>query len=506
MQKFMPEKTMTFRHALLVILAGISLQLPQTATAENGTSSPYNIIFIAVDDLASTLGCCGDAMAQTPHIDALAREGVLFQQAYCQLPLCNPSRASLLTGLRPDHIKVYDLDRHFRDEKPNIVTLPQLFKNHGWYSARVGKVYHYNVPAGIGTNGLDDPASWNEVVNPKGRDVAEESLIFNAEPHRKISASLSWLAADGPDTDQTDGMIASEAIHLIKKLRNRPFFLGVGFFRPHTPFVAPKQYFSKHAIDSVSLPFAPTNDRCDIPIPAFAHNNPIPNYGLSVQICLRAKQAYYASVSFVDAQVGRIMQALNTYHLNEKTIVVLWSDHGYHLGEHNGIWQKRTLFEESTRSPLLMRVPDAEGNGTVCNRIVEFVDIYPTVAKLCHLEIPPAQKARGRNLIPLLNNPKLPDTTWKGTAISQVLRPVDKRLAEQVMGRSIRTHQWRYTEWNEGHAGRELYNHQTDPNEFQNLAVKPTTEIQKTMDRLHDGFKNKARGRPPTSPVNPSRL
>ncbi|MEO1992697.1 MAG: sulfatase [Pirellulales bacterium] len=500
------QRTVSFRHVLLVLLLGTSLYLADTVTAENATSSRYNIVFIAVDDLASTLGCCGDAMANTPHIDALARRGVLFRHAYCQLPLCNPSRASLLTGLRPDHIKVYDLDRHFREEKPDVITLPQLFKNHGWYSARVGKIYHYNVPAGIGTNGLDDPESWDEVVNPKGRDVAEESLIFNAEPHRKISASLSWLAADGPDVDQTDGMIASEAIHLIRKLQHRHFFLGVGFFRPHTPYVAPKQYFSKHALDSVSLPFAPSNDREDIPIPAFAHNNPVPHYGLSLQTCLRAKQAYYASVSFVDAQVGRIVQALKTYHLTDKTIVVLWSDHGYHLGEHHGIWQKRTLFEESTRSPLVIYAPDAEGNGTFCNRIVEFVDIYPTLAKLCQLDIPPSQDVAGRSLTPLLSNPNLPVATWNGSALSQVLRPADDRLGEPVMGRSVRTHQWRYTEWNEGQAGRELYNCLEDPNEFHNLAAKPTAGVTRIMEQLHHHFKTKARGRPPTSPVNPSRL
>ena len=206
-------------------------------------SAKMNVLFVAVDDLTCSLGCYGDEYAITPNFDRLAQQGIVFKRAYCQLPLCNPSRASVLAGRRPDEIKVYDLDRHFREEMPEIQTLPELFKNQGWFSARVGKLYHYNVPAGIGTAGLDDPQSWELTVNPKGRDTLEEHLITNAEPHRKISAALSWLAAEGKDEEQTDGMIATEAIKIMHQRRNEPFFLGVGFFRPHTPYVAPKKYF-----------------------------------------------------------------------------------------------------------------------------------------------------------------------------------------------------------------------------------------------------------------------
>ena len=196
-----------------------------------------NILFIAVDDLANSLACYGHPLAKTPHIDALAARGVRFDKAYCQLPLCNPSRASVMTGLRPDIIKVYDLDRHFRDELPKAVTLSQQFKNHGWFTARVGKIYHYNVPKGIGTDGLDDPPSWDLVINPKGRDCTEEELITNAEPHRPISAALSWLAADGTGEEQTDGMITTEAIRLMSEKRETPFFLGVGIHLPHQPLI-----------------------------------------------------------------------------------------------------------------------------------------------------------------------------------------------------------------------------------------------------------------------------
>ncbi|MEM6280405.1 MAG: sulfatase-like hydrolase/transferase, partial [Verrucomicrobiota bacterium] len=237
-----------------------------------------NVLFISVDDLAASLGCYGDLIAKTPHIDRLAATGVRFDRAYNQLPLCNPTRASVMTGLRPDTIKVYDLDRHFRDEVPEAVTVSQQFMKAGYFAGRVGKIYHYNVPASIGTDGFDDPPSWQRTVNPKGRDKDEEDLIFNAEPHRKISAALSWLAAEGADEEQTDGMITTEAIEIMKEKKDEPFFLGVGFFRPHTPFVAPKKYFEMYPLEEMRLPFAPADDRDDIPTAAFAHNCPVPHY------------------------------------------------------------------------------------------------------------------------------------------------------------------------------------------------------------------------------------
>ena len=223
-----------------------------------------------------------------------------------------------MTGLRPDQIKVYDLDRHFRDEVPNVVTLSQAFQEAGYFVARVGKIYHYNVPASIGTDGFDDPPSWQLTVNPKGRDKDEEDKIFNAEPHRQISAALSWLAAEGTDEQQTDGMIASEAIKLMRQPRDKPFFLGVGFFRPHTPYVAPKKYFDMYPVDQMRLPFAPADDRDDIPLAAFAHNCPVPNYNLDESILMQATQAYYACVSFIDTQVGRLLDELDMLGIADK--------------------------------------------------------------------------------------------------------------------------------------------------------------------------------------------
>ncbi|MEZ6039299.1 MAG: sulfatase [Planctomycetaceae bacterium] len=505
---------------------------------DSQTQTRPNVLLIAIDDLAGCLGCYGNSVVRSPHLDRLAEKGVRFSHAYCQLPLCNPSRASVLTGARPDAVRVYDLDRHFRDELANIVTLPQLFRQNGWSVARVGKLYHYNVPAGIGTNGLDDAISWDEVINPKGRDVADEILITNPTPHRPVSAALSWLQADGSDDEQTDGMIASEAIqwmaqHQEKNSRpdvvDRPFFLGVGFFRPHTPYVAPKKYFDLYPLEAIQLPFALPGDRDDIPPAAFAHNCRLPNYGLDAVTCRKALQAYYACVSFVDAQVGRLLDAVEHMGLTDNTIVVVWSDHGYHLGEHEGVWQKRTLFEESARSPLIIFAPDkvltqvppehsgrsesgvtikrtvggrtASGNGQPCDRIVEFIDIMPTVAHLSGLKTPVT--ATGHSLVPLLRDPK---REWDFPAFTQVLRPgvSDKEPNRMVMGRSIRTNRWRYTEWNEGKDGVELYDQWNDPGETRNLAGKSDLKI--LTSGLRKQFEGKASGTVPQSPVNPARL
>lgn len=475
-------------------------RVPGSAAAAEGR---LNVLMIAIDDLGNVLSSAGHPTGKTPQLDRFAASAVRFDRAYNQIPLCNPTRASLMTGLRPDTIGVYDLDRHFREQVPDVITLPQLFRQQGWYTARVGKLYHYDVPAHIGSSGLDDAPSWDHVVNPKGRDVTDEAMITNPTPEKKVSAALSWLEAEGTDEEQTDGMIATEAIHILEQRAAESagdaFFLGVGFFRPHTPFVAPKKYFDLHPLETIQLPSAPADDRDDIPTAAFAHNNPSPNYGLDPLTCRKALQAYHASVSFVDAQIGRVLDTLDRLGLASRTLVIICSDHGYHLGEHLGVWQKRMLFEESARAPLLIRLPGAEGNGRVCRRIVEFVDIYPTAADLCDLEVPPA--LAGRSLRPLINDPQ---QRWEHAAFTQVLRPADARLPQAVMGRSIRSERWRYTEWSEGLQGIELYDHDHDPQEFINLASRP--EFQQVIDSLKKQFSGKAIGVVPRPPFNPARL
>ena len=296
-------------------------------------------------------------------------------------------------------------------------------------------------------------------------------------------------------------MIATEAIRIMKEKKDEPFFLGVGFFRPHTPYVAPKKYFEMYPLEAIRLPYSPAGDRDDIPTAAFAHNCPVPNYGLDELTLRKAIQAYYATVSFVDAQVGRLMAALDRLGLTDDTIVVFWSDHGYHLGEHDGIWQKRTLFEQGARAPLIIRAPGQQGNGQSSPRIVEFVDIYPTLTELAGNRSP--DDLAGRSLVPLLVDPI---AQWDGHAVTQVLRPADHRLAESVMGCSIRTDRWRYTEWGEGKHGVELYDHHSDPMEFDNLALNPDKRVVKVIESLRTLLHAKASGKSPASPVNPARL
>lgn len=470
----------------------------------------HHVLFIAIDDLGNVLGRSRPAGLATPNLDRLHARGVFFERAYCQMPLCNPSRASVLTGLRPDETQVYDLDRHFREAKPEVVTLPQAFREQGAVTARVGKIYHYDVPAGIGTDGLDDPPSWDRVSNPKGRDVAEQALIINPTPEKPVSAALSWLAADGADGEQTDGLIAREAVALLKKLAAgpRPFFLAAGFFRPHTPYVAPKAYFERHPLDSIRLPEIDAASRAALPLPAFPHNCFTPGYGLPDTTLREALQAYYASVAFVDAQIGLLLNALDAEQLWERTVVVLWSDHGYHLGEH-GLWQKRTLFDESARAPLIIAAPPipAAQRGQTCRRVVEFIDIVPTVCDLAGLRAPAGLP--GVSLRPLLENP---DAAWERPAFTQILRlarapdtqtaPLDE--LPQVMGRAVTTERWRYIEWNGGEQGRELYDHAGDPQEQRNLADDPAT--QREIARLRALFPPGVRATPPSSPVNPKRL
>jgi iduronate 2-sulfatase len=437
---------------VVMLLGGAVLSHGQTRKATE--KEKYNVLFIAVDDLNNDLGCYGNAFVKSPHIDRLAQRGVKFDRAYAQFPLCSPSRSSLLTGQRPDVTGIYELQTHFRKNLPDIVTLPQLFKNNNYYTARVGKIFHYGVPGQIGTDGLDDPASWDYKFNPKGRDKAEEAEIKNLTPTRGLGSALAWRATEGTDDEQTDGIGANEAIKILEQKKDEPFFLAVGFYRPHSPYVAPKKYFEMYPADKVPLPKQKAGDLDDIPDAAL-FTRPA-NWGLSEADQKEALRAYYATISFMDAQVGKLLDAVDRLKLADNTIIVLWSDHGYNVGQH-GQWMKQSLFENSARVPLIISVPSGT-RGKASGRTVELLDIYPTLAELSGLD--PGQTLQGRSLVPLL---KKPDSAWNRPAYSQVKRG-------QIMGRSVRTERFRYTEWDEGRAGVELYDHQLDPDEFTNLS------------------------------------
>lgn len=420
----------------------------------------YNVLFIATDDMNNDLGCFGHPLVKTPNLDRLSERGTRFERAYCQFPLCSPSRSSLMTGVRPDRTRVFDLKKHFREVLPNVTTLPQMFRNNGYFAARVGKIYHYGVPGDIGTSGLDDPASWDKFVNPRGRDKDEENKLTNYTPKRGLGSALAFLSADGTDDEQTDGIGANATIKLLEENKDRPFFIACGFYRPHTPYVAPKKYFDRIPIGKIRIPQIAESFRVQVPEPALASTVPWPWFGVTEQQACESKQAHYAAITFVDALVGRLLDTLDRLQLSGKTIIVFWSDNGYHLGEH-GLWMKQSLFEGSARVPVIVAVPNQKTKGKISSRTIELLDLYPTLAELCGLNPPPGLE--GRSLKPLLDNPA---AKWDKPAFTQVWRG-------SFPGYSVRTERWRYNEWDDGKRGAELYDYQTDPREEHNLAQDP---------------------------------
>ncbi|MGB1814834.1 MAG: sulfatase [Rubripirellula sp.] len=437
---------------------------PRTLCWVNAETARPNVLFIAADDMNCDLGVYGDPMVKTPNLDRLARMGVRFDNAYCQQPLCGPSRASLMTGLRPDTLDMHTLKHELRQKNPDVVTLGQLFRNNGYFSARAGKIYHYGNPGQIGTDANDDPATWDQRYNPAGIDKTQEDSIVRYGPQKGgLGISMAWWDPVSKDEEHTDGMVASRIIKLMKEKKNEPFFLAAGFFNPHCPYVAPKKYFGLYPLEKITVPNLEQAraDLADVPPMAVQRDmKRWPYYfdGVTEEQARKCKQAYYACNSFVDAQIGRLLDALEENDLVENTIVVFWSDHGYFLGE-KGLWYKRKAFERSARMPLIISAPGME-RGTQTQKPVELLDLYPTLADLCGLKAP--ETLEGKSLKPLLRDPDF--ANWNKPAVTQVWH------SRNSWGYSLRNERWRYTEWLQGKAGRELYDHASDPNEVHNLA------------------------------------
>jgi iduronate 2-sulfatase len=438
--------------SLSVVLA-VAVLVPVAPAADQR----MNVVFIVADDLNTSLGCYGNRIVKTPNLDRLAARGVRFDKAYVQVPLCNPSRVSFLSGLRPDRTGVQDLKVHTRAHLKDHVFLPQYFRNSGYFTAMVGKIFHTG-------EGFEDPASWDLEIREWGKSPKPEEVIasFDAKglPWR-TDHSWAWHKLNISDAQTPDGGVARKAVEIIEKTRpaDKPFFVGVGFRRPHSPYSVPAPYYDLYPPEKLPLPDEPAAHLKSIPLAALTYDPKKPR--VPPERAREVIAAYYACVTFVDTQVGVILESLDRNKLWDKTVIVFIGDHGYHLGEHGNMWHKQSTFEESARAPMLIVAPGkAKG---VSPRPVEFLDLYPTLAHLAGLRIPDIG-LQGASLVPLLEDPH---RAWDRPAFTQM-----ERVAG-FMGRSVRTERWRYTEWDDGRKGRQLYDHDHDPKEYVNLADDP---------------------------------
>ena len=439
----------------------------------------FNVLFLIIDDLTTTVGCYGDRDAHTPSIDALAARGVRFDRAYTQFALCNPSRCSFLTGCYSERTQVYDLTTSLRVGLPKVVTLPQHFKNAGYTAGRIGKVFHVGDPKTKLDVELGAPLHKDSVILEEAK-LAERSEGDLSDPPHKSGRegnlyNRCYAPSSHPDSDFTDYQIADEAIATLEQFKDKPFFLAVGFIRPHTPYVAPKRFFDQLDPQKIAMPafYQPGGeDRSQIPNAALRPNNNVFRFAApSPKEAREARRAYHASTAWVDSQVGRVLAKLKELKLDENTYVLLTGDHGYQLGEH-GLWAKQTLFEEGTHVPLIVAGPGIKPG--ICAGLVEQVDIYPTLAGLAGLTIPAS--VQGMSLQTLLADPSKPG---KPAVFSTMVSTHTK-----LMGRSVRDDRYRYIEWDDGRGGRQLYDHEHDPHELSNLAEQP--EHAARVAQMHD--------------------
>ena len=474
------DKRLTRRRCLqmgLMTLGGLALRAPGAAPQRP------NILFIAVDDLRPELGCYGRDYIKSPNIDRIARQGMTFNRAYCQQAVCSPSRSSLLTGTRPDTTKVWDLVTHFRDALPDVVTLPQLFKQGGYFVQGMGKIYH---------PGFDDPRSWSVPWQaPKAPTYALlKTPKVKDEDKPKKKEGPPFESADVPDSFFKDGMVADLAVNTLRDLGKKPdpFFFAVGFAKPHLPFVSPKRYWDLYDPAQIKLAPNPFHPK-DAPEYALTNSNELRNYvGMPAEgpipdnLARQLKHGYYAAVSYTDAQIGKVLDELDRLGLRKNTIIVLWGDHGWKLGEH-GEWCKHSNVENDTNAPLIVSVPGMKNAGKHTNALVEFVDVYPTLSELAGMPLP--GHLEGTSFKPLLDDP---NRSWKTAAFSQYPR-------QGWMGYSMRTDRYRFTVW----VGRkdhskvdaiELYDHQTDPQQNTNIAKLPANAelVKRLMEQWRQGW------------------
>lgn len=464
------------------------MTLAARALGAGATTQRRNVLFIAVDDLRPQLGCYGHARIKSPNIDKLASQGLRFDRAYCQQAVCAPTRASLLTGTRPDTTRVYDLQTPLDTVRPDLVSIPHHFRKHGYETISLGKVYHHP---------NEDPQGWSaepwRVKGSQGDDywryldpisligVRQNDTVLRAAYERNLKLGKKvgpplygrGPAFEGPDVADDaypDGLTCNKTIDELRRLRDRPFFLAAGFFKPHLPFNAPKKYWDLYSPDDIELPSRNEWPENMPPVAGSdwgelrAYTGIPPKGPVSGGTMRMLIHGYYACVSYLDAQVGRVLRELDRLGLREKTVVILWGDHGWKLGDY-GAWCKHTNFEIDTHVPLLLSVPGQKNAGRATSALVEFVDIYPTLAQACGLEIP--AQCEGKSMMPLLEDPR---RKWKAAAFSQYPRGA-------VMGYTMRTERWRYTEWisrtTSEVTARELYDHANGDVASANLADLP---------------------------------
>jgi len=457
------------KRAFTLVVLLIALQ----AAINPARAAPPNVLLIISDDLTATaLSCYGNALCRTPNIDRLAAKGTRFTRAFCQGTYCGPSRASLLSGYYPHATGVLG----YTSPRPAIghrATWPQHFKNAGYYTARVSKIYHMGVPGGIeeggdgrdhnGGDGADDPASWTEKFNSPGPEWKApgvgETLEGNPEGKKPVVGRNTFVVveADGDDLVHSDGKTAAKAVELIEKHAGQPFFLAVGFVRPHVPFVAPKKYFEAFLpFEKLPLPPKVDGDWDDIPQAGINYKTSI-NMKMDLRRQKKALGGYYASVAYMDAQVGKVLAALERSGQADNTIVIFTSDHGYHLGEHD-FWAKVSLRDESSMVPLIIHVPGKKP--ALCHSLVELLDLYPTMASLCGLEMP--VRLQGQNISRMFDDP------------THRVRDAAFSVAPSSKGFLLREDRWAYIQYAEDASkGIELFDMASDPNQYTNLAAKP---------------------------------